>query len=95
MGSWLAKLAGHKEDAAQSLKNPQAVASYTLFFGFIAFVLLMWITSAILTIVRIYKKYTKPQEEEEKYTQVRVSGISTYSVMWEKFKKENYSLLYG
>lgn len=73
MGSWIAKLAGHQKDAAESLKNPHAIASYTLFFGCIAFVLLLWIVIAILTTVRIYKKYSRRSEDGD--TKVTVYDI--------------------
>ena len=72
MGSWIAKLAGHKEDAQASLKNPHAIASYTLFFGCIAIVLLLWIVIAILTTIRIYKKYSRRSEDEETDIKVRL-----------------------
>lgn len=81
MGSWIAKLAGHKKDAAESLKNPHAIAAYTLFFGCIAFVLLLWIVTAILTTIRMYKKYSRRSEDGDTKTtldlQVRKKLVQT------------------
>jgi len=68
MGSWIAKLAGHKKDTAESLKDPHAIAAYTLFFGCVAFVLLLWIVIAILTTIRIYKKYSRRSEDGDTKT---------------------------
>ncbi|XP_078373520.1 uncharacterized protein LOC144657100 isoform X1 [Oculina patagonica] len=70
MGSFLAKLAGHNDEkeAAESLKNPHNIVAYTLFFGFIACVLLLWIVIAILTTVRIYKKRKRRSKDCETET---------------------------
>lgn len=73
MGSWIAKLAGHKKDTAESLKDPHAIAAYTLFFGCVAFVLLLWIVIAILATIRIYKKYSRRSEDGD--TKVTVYDI--------------------
>lgn len=78
MGSFIAKLAGHEKDAAESLKNPHNIAAYTLFFGFIACVLLLWIVIAILTTIRIYKKHSRRSKDGETETKVRESGIMIY-----------------
>jgi len=75
MGSWIAKLAGHEKDAAESLKNPHAIASYTLFFGCIAFVLLLWIVIGILTTIRIYKKYSRRSEDGDTKVTVYIREI--------------------
>lgn len=73
MGSWLAKLAGHEDDAAEYLKNPHVIASYSLFFGCIALVLFLWIVIAILTTIRIYKKYSRRSDDGD--TKVRLYYI--------------------
>lgn len=65
MGIWFAKLTGHTVDTSRSLKNPHVVASYALFFGFIGFILLVWISAFILTIVRICKKYSNIRKHDE------------------------------
>lgn len=74
MGSWLAKLADHKTDAAQSLKTPHVVASYALFFGFIGFILLVWISAFVLTIVRVCKKYSRARKYDETHDNNRPSS---------------------
>ena len=71
MGIWFAKLAGHTVDASRSLKNPHVVASYALFFGFIGFILLVWISAFVLTIVRICKKYSNARKHDETHRTVR------------------------
>lgn len=75
MGSWIASLAGHQKDATESLKNPHTVAAYTLFFGCIACVLLLWITIAILTTIRIFKKRLRKSKDGQTEGKVRASGI--------------------
>ena len=75
MGSWIATLAGYKKDALESLKNPHNIAAYTLFFGFIACTLLLWVVIAILTTIRIYKKHSRRSKDGETGSKVRKSGI--------------------
>ena len=81
MGSWIAKLAGHEKDAAESLKNPHVIATYTLFFGCVAFVLMLWIVIGILTTIRIYKKYSRRSEDSD--TKVTVYDIKLCDVKQE------------
>lgn len=71
MGIWFAKLTGHTVDASRSLKNPHVVASYALFFGFIGFILLVWISAFVLTIVRICKKYSNARKHDDTHRTVR------------------------
>jgi len=66
MGTWLAKLAGHKDDAAKVLKEPDAIAAYTLVFGLALLVLLLWIAIIIVTAIRVYKKYIRQWRNEER-----------------------------
>ena len=76
MGIWFAKLTGHTVDTSRSLKNPHVVASYALFFGFIGFILLVWISAFILTIVRICKKYSNVRKHDETHRTVRKLSLS-------------------
>ena len=78
MGIWFAKLTGHTVDASRLLKNPHVVASYALFFGFIGFILLVWISAFILTIVRICKKYSNARKHDETHRTVRKLSLSRF-----------------
>ena len=78
MGIWFAKLTGHTVDASRSLKNPHVVASYALFFGFIGFILLVWISAFVLTIVRICKKYSNARKHDETHRTVRKLSLSRF-----------------
>ena len=78
MGIWFAKLTGHSVDTSRSLKNPHVVASYALFFGFIGFILLVWISAFILTIVRICKKYSNERKHDETHRTVRKLSLSRF-----------------
>lgn len=72
MGTWLAKLAGHKDDAAKVLKEPDSIAAYTLVFGLALLVLLLWIAIIVVTAIRVYKKYFRRWRNEERNIKVRV-----------------------
>ena len=80
MGIWFAKLTGHTVDASRLLKNPHVVASYALFFGFIGFILLVWISAFILTIVRICKKYSNARKHDETHRTVRSKKVKPLKV---------------
>lgn len=56
MGSWLAKLAGHEDDAVKVLKDPSSVAAYILVFGLAFLILLLWFVIIIVTAIRVCKK---------------------------------------
>ena len=75
MGTWIAKLAGHKDDAAIVLKDPHSIAAYTLVFGLAFLVLLLWITIVILTAIRIFKKYRRRSQDAERETKVRAFDV--------------------
>ena len=75
MGTWLAKLAGHKDDAAKVLKEPDSIAAYTLVFGLALLVLLLWIAIIVVTAIRVYKKYFRQWRNEERNIKVRVYDI--------------------
>lgn len=65
MGTWFAKLAGHKDDAEKVLKDPHSIAAYTLLFGLALLILLLWFAIVIVTAIRVYKKYRQLDKEEK------------------------------
>ena len=56
MGSWLAKLAGHGDDAAKVPKDPTSIAALILVFGLAFLILLLWFVIIIVTAIRVCKK---------------------------------------
>ncbi|KAK2551225.1 Calmodulin [Acropora cervicornis] len=56
MGSWLAKLAGHGDDAAKVPKDPTSIAAFILVFGLAFLILLLWFVIIIVTAIRVCKK---------------------------------------
>lgn len=71
MGIWFVKFMGYIVDILWLLKNLYVVVLYVLFFGFIGFILLVWISVFILIIVRICKKYLNIRKYDEMYCMVR------------------------
>ncbi|XP_067050265.1 uncharacterized protein [Acropora muricata] len=56
MGSWLAKLAGHGDDAAKVPKDPTSIAALILVFGSAFLILLLWFVIIVVTAIRVCKK---------------------------------------
>ena len=65
MGLWIAKLAGHENDAKVHLRKPDAVLAYILAFGSVFFVLFLLLVGIVLTAVRIYKIFVYRKQSEE------------------------------
>lgn len=65
MGLWVAKLAGHENDAKVQLRKPDAVLAYILAFGSVFFVLFLLLVGIVLTAVRIYKIFVHRKQSEE------------------------------
>lgn len=56
MGSWLAKLAGHGDEAAKVPKDPASIAAFILVFGLAFLILLLWFVIIVVTVIRVCKK---------------------------------------
>lgn len=65
-GTWIAKLAGHKRDAALVLHDPHSIAAYVLVFGLVFLILVLWVAIIIVTAVRIYKIYFRRSENGDR-----------------------------
>ena len=65
MGLWIAKFAGHENDAKVQLRKPDAVLAYILAFGSVFFVLFLLLVGIVLTAVRIYKIFVHRKQSEE------------------------------
>ena len=65
MGLWIAKLAGHEEDAKVQLRKPDSVLAYTLAFGSVFLVLFLFLVAIVFTAVRIYKIFVYRKQSEE------------------------------
>ena len=75
-GTWIAKLAGHKRDAALVLRDPHSIAAYVLVFGLVFLILVLWVAIIIVTAVRIYKIYFRRSENGDRDIKVRGPNIS-------------------
>ena len=71
MGTWIAKLAGHEDDAEKVLKDPHSIVAYVLVFGLAFLVLLLFAAIFVVTAIRVYKKYRK----QDKNLKVRATDI--------------------
>ena len=65
MGLWIAKLAGHEDDAKVQLRKPDSVMAYILAFGSVFLVLFLLLVAIVLTAVRIYKIFVYRKQSEE------------------------------
>ena len=68
MGLWIAKLAGHKDDAKVQLRKPDSVLAYILAFGSVFLVLFVLLVGIVLTAIRIYKIFVYRKQSEENLT---------------------------
>ena len=65
MGLWIAKLAGHEDDAKVQLRKPDSVLAYILAFGSVFIVLFILLVGIMLTAIRIYKIFVYRKQSEE------------------------------
>lgn len=81
MGTWIAKLAGHKDDAEKVLKDPNFIAAYILVFGLAFLVLLLFAAIFVVTAIRVYKKYRK-QDKNLKVRATDILRVNTCLIAW-------------
>lgn len=65
MGLWIAKFAGHEDDAKVQLRKPDSVLAYILAFGSVFLVLFVLLVGIVLTAIRIYKIFVYRKQSEE------------------------------
>lgn len=65
MGLWIAKLAGHEDDAKVQLRKPDSVLAYILAFGSVFLVLFVLLVGIVLTAIRIYKIFVYRKQSDE------------------------------
>ena len=65
MGLWIAKFAGHEDDAKVQLRKPDSVLAYILAFGSVFLVLFVLLVGIVLTAIRIYKIFVYRKQSDE------------------------------